>query len=671
MDKIWQTISGLVFAAVMSVTLANKTYAENDETILPETPPAAIAEETQVPVQDEVSGGEVSEEESVSAEEEAVPEEECAPDEEEVPSEDESAAAEEEEAVLSEEAFALTGEGTVPADEGSVIPEEETAEEETDSEEEEDVSIEEETVSLEEEKEETAEEETDSEEEEDVSIEEETVSSEEEEEETSEEEEADPEEEENVSTEEGETAGEEENAPEEEVPLEEEAGVAEEEIIPAQGETVFMLRSALPVNTVEAVQTSGILAAEEESEEIMPAAEETEEETTGPEEDPAESAPNELVLVGDSGTQEVVSEKDIIIKTAGFQHISTLTCDGDVFVIGTGILLVDNVDLLEGRGIYLQSFEEIYGEDGGTAALFVLTGEQDGIKTYTLFNGTGSDGTSLVSAVLDEEYEIPAGISLVVPDGGSLIMQGLLMLVETKGDETAVSYSMDGYPDRTLSGDDVSVQEISTAPTLTISQGASLVIERGAAFQLISARGVPMLDANRPELNIRGSLILNDDAVGGIVVIGNTGNVEGSGFFVNSNSVTVEEGGTEAITDLNIEQVELFVDGTGRDIDSLKTRKRANLFYEAPITIGSVSIEGGTLTIENRYLPKHDTLTVSGTISGTDGGALRIQSGTVLLSDAGACTVPIIEDTTGMVKHGTIWATLPPEKERSAILTAR
>ena len=93
MDKIWRTISGMVLAGAMTIAMANRTYAENDETVFPETPPAAIAEstvETPDPAQETVS-----EEEDVSSEEETSTEETDSLEKESAGSEDETASSEE------------------------------------------------------------------------------------------------------------------------------------------------------------------------------------------------------------------------------------------------------------------------------------------------------------------------------------------------------------------------------------------------------------------------------------------------------------------------------------------------------------------------------------------------------------------------------------------------
>ncbi len=584
MDKIWQTISGLVLAGAMTITMADRTYAENDETVIPETPPAAIAEstvETPSSVQETVS-----EEEDVSSEEETAPEETegAAAAEEETDSLEKESAGSEEEPVSSEE----KNDPSEHENENTGADNESDGEKETPSE---------------------------------------VISSAEGE---------------NVSLEEGPVSAETAEA----------TDSGTEDI---SGEKPVFLRSALSVNVPESTEMPNepAVTTEESTGGSTTAAAAVEQ--SAEEEDPAESVPNELILVGENGIQEVVSETDLVIKTAGVQHISTLTSDGDVYVIGTGILLVDNVDLLEGCSIFLQSLEEIYGKDGGTAALFVLTGEQDGMKTYTLFNGTNADGNAVLPAVLDEEYVVPAGINLVIPDGGSIVMQSILTLVETQGDRTVAQYSFDGYPEPVLSGEDVTVEQISTAPTLTISQSAGMTIEKGADFRMVETKGVPMLEVNWPLLIVQGLLTLNEDVKKGRIIIEETGNVEGSGFFVNSHELAVEEGGAEAITALNVDNAWIFVDGEGRDIDRLTARNVTHIRYESDISIESVFVDSGMLTVTNAYIGKENTLTVCESVTGNDGSMLKIESGVLLLPNAEACTIPVVDEYEFV--HGHSWET--------------
>ena len=94
--------------------------------------------------------------------------------------------------------------------------------------------------------------------------------------------------------------------------------------------------------------------------------------------------------------------KGVNLSVAGVNHISTLYADGNVNITGTGIVLIDSIDMLEGTNLNLLTNTNIYTE--GSAAVFLLNPETG---SYELINGS-------VSGILDEEYTIPSGITLVV-----------------------------------------------------------------------------------------------------------------------------------------------------------------------------------------------------------------------------------------------------------------
>ena len=372
-----------------------------------------------------------------------------------------------------------------------------------------------------------------------------------------------------------------------------------------------------------------------------------------------ETAANELVLVGDMGIQTVTTETDITIKSAGFQHIDTLYSDGDVYIIGTGILLVDNVDLLVGKNVYLQSIEEIYGEDGGTVALFAATGETDenGNTVYMLINGTAESG-EVIPAVLDEDYVIPAGITLTVPGGATLVMQSWNVVVESgymDGEEvTVVNYYTEGDQPHTLNEGQIT-ESSSNTPSLTIFSGACLVIEETASFLLNNAY-LPGLEILAPRLLIDGLFHLDGTMNGGVVEIGTTGDVTGSGFMEEASSVTVEGGRETALSTLNVTDTLIHLDDAGQGyINSLNSSGKVILRFDDDCNIGSVTVTDGTLTIINEILPDSKTMTIGGTVSGTNGSVL-LKSGKLLLQSADCMMLPV--RTTSSYNDGSTWIQL-------------
>lgn len=615
MDKIWAKISGLFFAAVMTVTLANKTIAENDEPTLPDTPPAAIGEATEessAPALETVPDGET--EESAEDGEASAEEEKDSNAEETFAGETGIVPADDEESPVSEEIIPAAAEDTVP----ETGTEEPAGDGENASGEEKDSAVEEVSAG-------------------DMGIvpaEDEEVPGEEEISVSAEE--TAPAENEGSSAEKPEISGKEENA------------VMEESAPAATKMTSALLSAPMPdaaepVPGAENSEITEITASEESS---------SEHETNGnnaeAEGEPLEFAANEVVLVGNSGTKEIVAEKDIVIKTAGLQHVSSLVSDGDVYIIGTGILLVDELDLLYGRSVYLESFEEIYGENGGTVALFILTGEKDGVKTYELVNGTYSDddGEHVLPAVLDEEYELPAGTRLVVPEGGTVLMQCVNTLVEKitgeNGEtETIVTHSTTGSPELNypLGTEGYQIEKISSAPVLTVSEGSSMEIRPGARIVLnaLPKYGIEQF-LNSPLLNVLGMLALEGEIKGGAVCISESGNVAGSGTFTGTDSLTVETR-SAPITNLNADGAKLWFD-EGTVIDSMTVTGDSVLRYYGDWQVNSLEVNDGTLTVYNRNLDDADTITVNGTASGN--GTVDLIAGNVLLTGgSGSCSAAL------------------------------
>jgi len=135
-------------------------------------------------------------------------------------------------------------------------------------------------------------------------------------------------------------------------------------------------------------------------------------------------------LINNTSPVELHAEAaGVSLSVAGFNRISTLYADADVNITGTGILLIDSIDMLEGTSLNLLTNTDIYADGEGSVAVFVLG--EDG--RYYLVNGS-------VVGILDDEYTIPAGIELVVPEGGQLSMQVIdsviLVTWDSNGKET-------------------------------------------------------------------------------------------------------------------------------------------------------------------------------------------------------------------------------------------
>ena len=82
-----------------------------------------------------------------------------------------------------------------------------------------------------------------------------------------------------------------------------------------------------------------------------------------------------------------------------------LLCNGNVAILGTGIMMVDEVEMGADSTLSLQTNTDIYEDGTGSVAFFLKTGE----KEYTLANGDIG-----VTGILDEQYTVK-GVKLIVP----------------------------------------------------------------------------------------------------------------------------------------------------------------------------------------------------------------------------------------------------------------
>ena len=131
-----------------------------------------------------------------------------------------------------------------------------------------------------------------------------------------------------------------------------------------------------------------------------------------------------IVLRDYTGSADITSDgTGVDIVSTGYNRIGTLSCDGDINVIGTGVLLIDKVELAEGCSFNLLPLQEYYGADGGSVAVFLL--QEDG--SYMLVNKT-------VKGVIDERLELPEDVKLVLPADSLLELQAFRVKVETDED---------------------------------------------------------------------------------------------------------------------------------------------------------------------------------------------------------------------------------------------
>ncbi len=182
------------------------------------------------------------------------------------------------------------------------------------------------------------------------------------------------------------------------------------------------------------------------------------------------------ILIGHDGTDDLQSEGDITVMTAGVNHVRSISGNGKVTVSGTGIFLIDYIDddlaldlaPLEGMG-----YDNIIPGQAGSTAVFIWN-EETG--SYDLSNGG-------VPGILDEDYILDKdhlqnamGYRFVIPADEALLLcgTGAEPIYDEEGVLTGVNYyhgTNHGYKP----SDWENVVEYTG--TLTIGKGVEVVAE--------------------------------------------------------------------------------------------------------------------------------------------------------------------------------------------------
>lgn len=244
-----------------------------------------------------------------------------------------------------------------------------------------------------------------------------------------------------------------------------------------------------------------------------------------------------LSLVNNSDASVVIKAENqgCDISVAGLNRLGTLYADGDVNITGSGILLIDNVDMLEGTNINLLTNTKMYSDGAGSVSLFVKN-TKDG--KYYLKNGS-------VTGILDDNYVIPEGFELVIENGSSIELKVVESVyvqkftIDEKNEYILTEEKYDHYGlteyDKTLSllseptakvnneTDEIEVTKQVVKlmfPTLTISNGGKLTVANGGSITLGNT-SYPSASNNTMDDDIRTAIIVNG-------TLENNGNINGT-----------------------------------------------------------------------------------------------------------------------------------------------
>lgn len=265
-----------------------------------------------------------------------------------------------------------------------------------------------------------------------------------------------------------------------------------------------------------------------------------------------------------------------------------------------------------------------------------------------------------VPGILDEDYTIPEGVTLVVPDGSTLLMQS----VSTDGTDYSTEEIL--HPGLWDAGH-------TTAPMLTVSETAKLIVESTAQilFEQITdlvetwviggmAPTTKMVPKTyQPSITVNGSLELWADLVDALIRFGNASDFSGDGILTDS-TVKVDGDRSEGLDGLALEDSAVILTGAGADVVSLRLGGDSTLVYTGESTIGGIELgDDSILTVEqlSGREPVSETgmiLTVDGPITAEGSGAeLHLGSGILELSEE--CSISNVEILTDyVVEAGSI-----------------
>ena len=218
-----------------------------------------------------------------------------------------------------------------------------------------------------------------------------------------------------------------------------------------------------------------------------------------------------IVYMVDNSLQSVTAYgTDLHIEATGLNEIYSIEAGQDLYISGTGIMLLD--DLMIGGtaidplalpaegipGFFLQPLEGLENNGStGSVAVFLLSAPPAGTSDSS---GTGSNYVLIngsVPGILDESYVIPSGKNLIMPGGTSIELVNPEVTSVTSNVEFADTCGQFFEPSSSLT--------ISSGSTMTL-QGDATITMRGedVSGSLAVGRGAVTY---APVLNVEGSLL--------------------------------------------------------------------------------------------------------------------------------------------------------------------
>ena len=387
-----------------------------------------------------------------------------------------------------------------------------------------------------------------------------------------------------------------------------------------------------------------------------------------------------VALVNYEGQGAEVSKDGgvLTLAVAGVNRIGTLKGNCSVNIVGSGIVLIDSIELGPQKTLSLMADNSLYEE--GSAAVFLR--QTDG--SYLLINGT-------IPGILDEEYALD-NVSLRIPKDSSLTFYTTGIRTETwqpedarepVTDVTLFTTDIPDDADQPVHHGEVQIKVASSK--LTLGSNSTLTVDDGASILLREIRRQTLREPSRIEsgIDVQGSLTIEGRLEGGNIDVKSGGSLLGTdSATLRSSSVNLNLGGnlsedilldgcsltvagptdgTRRVISANIKDSTVYLKGRSiyvRDLRVAGTSRLGTDTNDRPFGVcelGNVTFsQGGRLEVcanDSSYWDSdlEDTpnliedcrLEISGTITG---GTISVLAGCVEYTGTRTDTIPVVPD---------------------------
>ncbi len=292
-----------------------------------------------------------------------------------------------------------------------------------------------------------------------------------------------------------------------------------------------------------------------------------------------------VVLVDYDGSGKEISMEGgvLTLGVAGVNRIKTLKSDHSINIFGTGIVLIDNIELGEGKTLSLMPNTALY--ETGSAAVFLKQGDE-----YVLINGD-------IPGILDEDYSLN-NVDLRIPGGSSVILNATAIRKETWDEDrvTDVTTYKDEVPWDAINRlhDDGNVKLEGTAARLTLGNNSTLTVDDGATVhveKIISNIMGSEFKSMFSDLVISGTLNNYGVIEGGYVDVNAGGHLQGNGKVLLSEVIL--NGGGSLSEEILLDTSGLTITGEGMTV-STKIKDSAIYLKAQNIYLSKLLVEGNS-----------------------------------------------------------------------------